>query len=150
MRAHEARLARPARGGALVALAAFLSTTACAPESASSSDAACAAPVVEVSVSSVQPGDELTVSGGGFTGGCADASTVESGAILPTEDVTTSSGITVRWVQPGAATVDLATVDADASGAWTVTVTVPPDAVEGEAAVRADPAEDAVMTVVHP
>lgn len=131
-------------------LAAVVLVAACSspdPSPPAVAGALCAAPHLEVSGGDVvAPGDEITVTGRFYVDGCADAIYVVDGKQTPNETESAMTGLHVEWLQ-GDTSTTLATVSADASGKFTVTVTVPTDATAGSGAVRVAPAEDVTVEV---
>ena len=95
--------------------------------------AACVAPELEVRPASVEPGGSVTVTGTGFITECNDVITPNEPPPPPSPPET---GIEIAFVQGDDIDV-LATVSADASYRFIVTVIVPADATAGEATVRA-------------
>lgn len=140
--------------GALVLLVAATLVGAC---SSGADDAAgaggadvaasCAAPSLELSRRTVEPGETVDVVGTAFLHGCADVSTVVDGTAVSLETTMPMTTLEVVWLQEGRRTV-LASVDADpAAGDFRLAVTVPADADPGPATLRVSPAEDVTVTV---
>lgn len=133
---------------AALLLACAITLGGCADSSGTSSSEACEAPNISVSPTTVAVGDAVEVVGSGFTGRCDDAPGVSAGVqeSQPEQDGGYRD-LTVQWVQE-ATLVDLAPVDADTDGSFSVTVVVPPVAEIGDAAIRVSGALlDAALTV---
>jgi hypothetical protein len=127
-------------GTALVAaLTVAAATTGCGTgtERSSEGEGACAAPTVTVEPATASPGDEIEITGEAFQHGCED----HPGA----EAATPMTDLTVRWLSDGV-TAELAVVDADEEGRWSVTTTVPADAV-GDARIDVPPSTGATVTL---
>ncbi|WP_380167824.1 hypothetical protein [Jannaschia sp. R86511] len=103
---------------------------------------ACDSPALLLDESTVRPGQQVQVRGELFLDGCDDQGRGESRTPFP--------AVTLTWEQDGAV-VDLVTVaDVDGAGAFVVVVTVPPDAVPGEATLSADSAAPLAVVVSPP
>ena len=123
--------------GSLALLA--VSLAACAEETVVSSPPACEAPSLRAVPVSVARGEELTLSGSAFTHGCADSCSVdEDTGQQSCETAAPHRGITVELVPDDGQPLQLAHVDADDDGAFTVDLAVPTDAPEGRASITTD------------
>lgn len=137
---------RPCSAGvarsALVAGVILLWITACSPETDDTegvaSDAACAAPVAELSVAEAIPGDVVTVIGTGFFTDCYD--TGQSGA------PPTSTAVDIAFESEGQKVV-LATLDADSTGSIEADVEIPMDAPSGAATITVGSAGPAPIVI---
>lgn len=98
-------------------------------------DAACAMPITQVTPTTASPGTEVTVTG---TFWCNDTPNDPQ----PQQ----ATGLDIVW-QQGEHQVVLATADTDAGGELSVTVTIPADAVTGEATIAAGYADPATVSV---
>lgn len=138
------------RLAACVALA-VLAVAACGQDEVGTSTGACAAPHLTVESATVARGDELTVSGTGFSKGCADNCSVDIDTDhMECETASPHSAITVELVPDDGQPMTLARLDADDDGAFTLEVTVPDDAPEGLASITADvvSSEPVELTIV--
>lgn len=134
------------RFSALATLAVVVALLTACNEPEPGTAAACAAPTITASATSADPGATLQLSGTGFLTGCRDTSEVDNGTLAPQENLSPLTDLVVRWEQ-GDALQELATVDADAQGEWSTTVTIPAQAVPGDATLRVDPAGTLTITV---
>jgi hypothetical protein len=113
-------------GALLVAAAALSGCTA-----ASSPGASCAAPFVELSVTTASPGDDVTVTGGAFLTDCYDQG--EGGTPPPYQDI----AISLAPVATPESGLPLGDADADAEGGFELTVRIPDDMALGPAQLTA-------------
>ena len=145
---------RRAAVGALALLVAATLVGACSSPSDDAAEAAgadvaalCAAPALEVSKRTVEPGEAVEVVGTAFLHGCPDQGAVVDGTTVALETTAPMTTLEVVWLQNGRRTV-LASVDADAAaGGFRLAVTVPADAKAGSATLRVAPAEEVRFTV---
>src|SRR5207248_5429552 len=97
-------------------------------------NAQCARTVVlDTAPKSAAPGAPVTVTGSGFVAGCPDV--VANG--VPQDPFHPETGINIVFSQ-GSESVVLATVDADSTNGFEVTVVIPTTAKAGAATISAD------------
>jgi hypothetical protein len=92
-------------------------------------------PVLDVTPKSAAPGAPVTVTGSGFVAGCPDV--VANG--VPQDPFHPETGIDIEFTQ-GSESVVLATVDADSTNSFQLTVDIPTTAKAGTATISADEA----------
>lgn len=144
-------MTRTGRGLAGCVAVTVLTVAACGPDDQVGGSAACEGSHLWVEPATAARAEELTVSGTAFSDGCADNCHVDDDTGEQTcETAAPHRGITVKLVPDDGPPVTLASVDADEDGAFTLTVTVPPDAPEGRGSIVADvgTAEPAEVTIV--
>jgi hypothetical protein len=94
--------------------------------------AACALPQIDVTPSTVKPGDEIVITGRGFMAECRDTIMPTTSTTLP--PVQPIRGIEVVFEQSGRRAT-IATVDANADFSLTATVRIPDIATDGTATI---------------
>ena len=135
------RLLRPlfiASAAAAVSIAGVASASAAAPAKPS---ADCKVPIFSVSQTTAMPGTQITVSGKNFSGCSAQGNSAKPTAVL-----TVKVGVVTAAKQQKV----LATTKTDASGSFSVKITVPSVSAGGEPKIAlAAAAEDPVTTLTY-
>lgn len=120
-----------------VAVSIVLGLSACGADGQTSDAKACAAPVI-ATVGTAAVGETVTVVGENFLDGCNDNIVVDANGVEigNRPDVKPINGITLSFAQ-GDTDAELARVDADENGSFSVEVAIPASAHSGTAALWA-------------